>query len=82
MTPGDGNESVSYTWDNLNRLITVVDSKLGTTTYTCDNASNVVTVTYPNGVKSTLGEGWGTLFGGKVRVSRPPASNHPGQCSG
>jgi RHS repeat-associated protein len=54
MTSGDGNVQVSYTWDSLNRLSTVVDSKLGTTTYTYDNASNVVTVKYPNGVQSTL----------------------------
>lgn len=36
----------------MNRLSTVVDSRLGTTTYTFDPASNVATVTYPNGVQS------------------------------
>lgn len=59
MTSGDGNVSVSYTWDTLNRLSTVTDNKLtgtgsNTTTYTYDSASNVVTVAYPNGVQSTL----------------------------
>ena len=44
--------NVSYTYDSLNRLSTVVDSRLGTTTYTYDPASNVATVTYPNGVQS------------------------------
>lgn len=50
--------SMSYTWDSLNRLSTVVDNRLpagaNTTTYTYDTASNVVTVTYPNGLVSTL----------------------------
>jgi RHS repeat-associated protein len=54
MTSGDGNVSVSYTWDTLNRLSTVADSRLGTTTYTYDAANNVVTAAYPNGVQSTL----------------------------
>ena len=43
--------NVSYTYDGLNRLSTVVDNHLpsnNTTTYTYDNASNVVTVAYPN----------------------------------
>ncbi|HWB32942.1 MAG TPA: RHS repeat-associated core domain-containing protein [Acidobacteriaceae bacterium] len=50
--------SMSYTWDALNRLSTVVDNRLpigsNTTTYTYDAASNLVTVTYPNGLQSTL----------------------------
>jgi RHS repeat-associated protein len=50
--------SVSYTWDSLNRLSTVVDNRLGmssnTTTYAYDTASNLVTATYPNGVQSTF----------------------------
>jgi len=48
--------NVSYTYDGLNRLSTVVDNRLpsnNTTSYTYDNASNVVTVAYPNGVTST-----------------------------
>jgi YD repeat-containing protein len=46
--------SVSYTYDSLNRLSTVVDGRLGgnqTTTYGYDTASNVSQVTYPNGVQ-------------------------------
>ena len=49
--------NVSYTYDGLNRLSTVVDNRLSssnTTSYTYDNASNVVTVAYPNGVTSTI----------------------------
>jgi len=48
--------NVSYTYDDLNRLSTVVDNHLpgnNTTNYTYDNASNVATVAYPNGVTST-----------------------------
>ena len=47
--------SVAYAYDDLNRLSTVADARLvgsSTTTYTYDNASNVGTVTYPNGVKA------------------------------
>jgi len=40
---------MSYSYDNLNRLQSVTD-RLGTTTYSYDGASNVGTVTYPNGV--------------------------------
>ncbi len=43
--------SVAYTYDELNRLKTVVDNRLAagqnTTTYDYDAASNVATVTYP-----------------------------------
>jgi YD repeat-containing protein len=49
--------SVSYTWDDLNRLSTVVDNRLpgqNTTTTTYDPASNVATVAYPNGLTSTF----------------------------
>ncbi len=52
-----GGANVSYTYDTLNRLSTVVDSRLGTTTYTYDSASNVATVTYPDGVQSLLSHG-------------------------
>jgi RHS repeat-associated protein len=50
--------SVTYTYDNMNRLQTVVDNNLQipggqkTTTYTYDPASNLATVTYPNGLES------------------------------
>ena len=49
--------SMSYTYDSLNRLATVVDNRLSgsnTTTYSYDDASNVGTVKYPNGVQSTF----------------------------
>jgi RHS repeat-associated protein len=50
--------SMSYTYDSLNRLSTVVDNRLpagqNTTTYTYDTASNLVTVTYPNQLTSTI----------------------------
>ena len=50
--------SMSYTYDSLNRLSTVVDNNLpagqNTTTYAYDTASNLVTVTYPNGLQSTI----------------------------
>ena len=49
--------SMSYTYDDLDRLSTVVDNRLSvnnTTTYSYDSASNVATVTYPNGVQSTF----------------------------
>src|ERR1035441_380237 len=49
--------SVSYTYDDLNRLSTVVDNRLpgqNTTTTTYDPASNVATVAYPNGLQSTF----------------------------
>jgi RHS repeat-associated protein len=49
---------VTYTWDNLNRLATVVDNNLpvgqNTTTYGYDAASNLGTVTYPNGLVSNF----------------------------
>ena len=49
--------SVSYDYDDLNRLTSVADARLsgtGTTSYTYDSANNVGTVTYPNGVESVL----------------------------
>jgi RHS repeat-associated protein len=49
--------SVGYTYDDLNRLSTVVDNRLqgsNITSYTYDNASNVATVKYPNGLTSTF----------------------------
>ena len=47
--------SVSYTYDDVGRLSTVVDNRLqgnNTTTYTYDPASNLATATYPNGLQS------------------------------
>jgi RHS repeat-associated protein len=59
MSSADGNVSVSYTWDPLNRLSTVVDNRLSagssTTTYTYDPAGNLSNVTYPNGAQSNYG---------------------------
>jgi len=52
-----GGVSLSYTYDDLNRLSTVTDNRLAgqnTTTYTYDTANNIATVTYPNGVQSTF----------------------------
>jgi len=52
-----GGANVSYAYDDLNRLSTVVDNRLSgnnTTTYTYDPASNVATATYPNGLQSTF----------------------------
>jgi RHS repeat-associated protein len=47
--------SVSYTYDELNRLSTVTDNRLGaTTTYSYDPASNLATAIYPNGLQSTF----------------------------
>jgi YD repeat-containing protein len=50
--------SVAYTWDQLNRLGTATDNRLpagqNTTYYSYDPASNLETVTYPNGVQSTF----------------------------
>ena len=49
--------SASYTYDSLNRLGTVVDNRLaggGTTSYAYDPASNLVKVTYSNGVQTVI----------------------------
>ena len=45
----------SYTYDDVGRLSTVVDNRLGgTTTYSYDAASNLATAAYPNGLQSTF----------------------------
>jgi len=54
MTSADGAVSVSNTWDKLNRLSAVADSRTGTTAYSYDGANNLVTATYPNGLQSTF----------------------------
>ncbi len=54
MQTADGAVNVSYTWNSLNLLEQVADSRLGTTGHAYDNANNVGTVTYPNGVQSTF----------------------------
>ncbi len=48
---------MSYTYDTLNRLSTVVDNASpgqNTTAYAYDTASNLVTVTDPNKLQSTI----------------------------
>ena len=50
--------SVTLTWDELNRLSTVIDNRLpsgaNTAVYAYDSAGNVVTSTYPNGFQTTF----------------------------
>ena len=50
--------SVQYSYDQLNRLATVVDARLpsgqNVTAYTYDAANNLATVNYPNGVASSF----------------------------
>ena len=49
--------NVSYTYDDLDRLSTVVDNRLSgnnTTEYTYDPASNLATAKYPNGLQSSF----------------------------
>jgi RHS repeat-associated protein len=53
--PNGVNESLTY--DDQNRLATVVDNRLSgnnTTSYSYDPSSNVATVQYPNGLTSTF----------------------------
>jgi len=57
MISSDGNLSVGYTWDELNRLSTVVDHRLNgsnTTTYTYDASNNLAAAAYPNGIQATF----------------------------
>jgi YD repeat-containing protein len=50
--------AVAFTYDNLNRLSTVVDNRLpvaqNTTTYSYHPASNLATATSPNGLQSSF----------------------------
>lgn len=50
--------SVEYTYDDLNRLSTVVDGRLpsgsNSTTYAYDPANNLANATYPNGIQSAF----------------------------
>ena len=50
--------SVTLTWDELNRLSTVIDNRLSadanTATYTYDPAGNLATATYPNGFQTAF----------------------------
>ena len=50
--------TVTLTWDELNRLSTVIDNRLpsgaNTAVYTYDAAGNVATATYPNGFQTTF----------------------------
>ncbi len=50
--------SVTLTWDELNRLSTVIDNRLpsgaNTAVYTYDAAGNVANATYPNGFQTTF----------------------------
>ena len=49
--------NVGYTYDDLDRLDTVVDNRLSgnnTTTYSYDPASNLATAAYPNGLQSSF----------------------------
>jgi YD repeat-containing protein len=49
--------SLTYAYDDVGRLSTVVDNRLQgnqTTTYTYDPVSNLATATYPNGLQSTF----------------------------
>src|SRR5579859_6741661 len=45
-----GGIAVNYTYDALNRLVTVQEGNTGTTSYGYDNVGNLQSVTYPNGV--------------------------------
>jgi len=58
MSSNPNGASMNYTYDNLNRLSTVIDNRLpsgqNTTTYAYDTANNLVTATYPNGLTSTF----------------------------
>ena len=68
--------NVSYTYDDLNRLSTVVDNRLPSnnpTNYTYDNASNVATVAYPNGLTSTFTH---DELNRLTQLSTPPIANY------
>jgi RHS repeat-associated protein len=68
--------SVAYTYDDLNRLSTVVDNNLpgqNTTTYSYDNASNVATVATPNGLTSTFTY---DMLNRLTELSTPPVGDY------
>jgi len=70
---------VTLTWDELNRLSTVVDNRLpgqNTITYTYDATSNIATVTAPNGLQSLL---LLTTKGGPSQVVKSIPSSTPAQ---
>ena len=48
-----GGTSVSYGYDQLNRLSTVTDTHTGNISYTYDNVGNLQAYLYPNGVQTT-----------------------------
>jgi RHS repeat-associated protein len=69
--------SVTYSYDDLNRLTTVVDTRLAgnqTTTYSYDNASNVGKVTYPNGIATSFTYDLLNRVTGLSSTSTPAAS--------
>jgi RHS repeat-associated protein len=69
--------SVSYSYDDLNRLSTVVDARLAgnqTTTYSYDSASNVGKVTYPNGIAAQFTYDLLNRVTGLSSTSTPAAS--------
>lgn len=45
--------TVTYTYDDLNRLASVTDAEFNTTTYTYDSVGNRDSVSYPNGVTTS-----------------------------
>ena len=68
--------SVAYTYDDLNRLSTVVDSNLpgqNTTTYSYDNASNVATVATPNDLTSKFTY---DMLNRLTELSTPPVADY------
>jgi YD repeat-containing protein len=58
VSSNENGASVSYTYDQLSRLSTVVDGRLpigfNTTSYFYDPVSNLATATYPNGLQSSF----------------------------
>jgi RHS repeat-associated protein len=68
--------SVAYSYDDLDRLSTVVDNNLpgqNTTTYSYDPASNVATVATPNGLTSTFTY---DMLNRLTELSTPPVADY------